>query len=557
MDPTERAAKVVQAGMVLASELSLPLVLQRIVELAVELTDAHYGAVGVLGNGDERIAEFITAGISDEARALIGHIPQGHGVLGQLIDDPRPLRLPRVSDHPASSGFPPNHPPMATFLGAPVMARGKVFGNIYLTEKAGGGEFSAEDEEALVILAAQAGVAVANARTHDENERRRRSLEAVSALGDRIISGDDTAAVLDSVAAYARELVHADISMIVGRVQAGRTPVVMVADGHGQALLRGMEVPADGSLSGEVMRTGLPLVVEDASTSSHAYLPLVSSADMGPTIFVPLRLRGEVLGTLSVANRRGGRAFSADDLALVQTFANQASVALESSRAKEDRERLALLDERERIGRELHDGVIQSLFAVGMSLQGTSMGSAEEETRRRLEGAVEELDRAILDLRNYIFGLQPTILGDNQLDSALRELSREFSEASGIVTIAEVEAAAATALAEQSADVVQLVREALSNVRRHAAASTCRVSLRLEGDGAVLEIDDDGGGFDPATVRNGLGRENMRQRAAKLGGEARVESVPGEGTLVSISLPFGPEALGTVVGSRDSTPPVH
>ena len=545
MDPTERAAKVVQAGMVLASELSLPAVLQRIVELAIELTDAQYGAVGVLGSADERIAEFITAGISDEARARIGHIPQGRGVLGQLIDDPRPLRLTRVSDHPSSSGFPANHPPMSTFLGAPVMARGKVFGNIYLTEKRGGGEFTIEDEEALVILAAQAGVAVANARIHDENERRRRSLEAVSALGDRIMSGDDAAAVLESVAAYARDLVHADLSMIVGRAQAGDDPVVMVADGHGQAHLAGMAVPADGSLSGEVMRTGLPLVVEDASASDHAYLPLVSSADMGPTIFVPLRLRGAVFGTLSVGNRRGGRAFSADDVSLVQTFANQASAALESSRAKEDRERLSLLDERERIGRELHDGVIQSLFAVGMSLQGTSLGSSEEQTRRRLEGAVDELDRAILDLRNYIFGLRPTILADSALDSALRDLSGEFSEASGIVTVADIEASAATALAAHSADVVQLVREALSNVRRHAAASTCRVSLRLEGDRAILEIDDDGGGFDPATVRRGLGLENMRQRAASLGGEGLVESVPGEGTLVSIRLPLdGPGLAG-------------
>jgi signal transduction histidine kinase len=435
---------------------------------------------------------------------------------------------------------------MSTFLGAPVTARGQVFGNIYLTEKAGGREFTAEDEEALVVLAAQAGVAVGNARIHEESERRRRSLEAVGALGDRIISGDDADAVLHTVAEYARELVHADLSMIVGRAGAHDHPVVMVAEGHGQGLVQGMAVPVDGSLSGEVMRTGRPIVVEDASTSSHAYLPLVSSTDMGPTIFVPLRLRGEVFGTLSVANRRGGRAFSADDLSLVQTFAYQASAALEASRARVDSERLTLLDERERIGRELHDGVIQSLFAVGMSLQGTSMGSSEPETRRRLDGAVEELDRAILDLRNYIFGLRPAILDDNHLGSALKDLSDEFSEASGIVTIAEVEAAAASALSEHSADIVQLVREALSNVRRHAAASTCRVSLRLDGaDVAILEIDDDGRGFNAATVRKGLGLDNMLQRAASLGGEGRIEAVPGEGTVVSITLPIKAPAAST------------
>lgn len=551
MNREDRAAKLLEAGMVLASELSFATVLQRIVELAVELTDAHYGAVGVLGDGEERLAEFITAGISDEARALIGHIPYGRGVLGQLIDDPRPLRLARVSDHPTSSGYPPNHPPMTTFLGAPVMAHGQVFGNIYLTEKSGGREFTQADEDALLILAAQAGVAVANARVFEESERRRRSLAAVSELSDRIISGDDTVRVLETVAANARELVHADLSMIVGGPPGADTPTVMVADGYAADELRGMTVPAEGSISGEVTRTGRSVVVEDASAQAHAYSPLVSAGDMGPTIFVPLRLRGQVFGTLSVANRRRGQLFTADDVALVQTFANQASVALENGSAKEDRERLSLLDERERIGRELHDGVIQSLFAVGMSLQGTAMASSDDETRRRLDGAVEELDRTIVDLRNYIFGLRPVILEDNQLGTALQQLVQEFSEGSAVVTIAEVEAPAALALADVSADVVQLVREALSNVRRHANASTCRVSLRLEGDDAILEVDDDGSGFDPTGVRKGLGLGNIRKRAQGLGGEAKIESVPGEGTLVSIRLPVRPGAISAgASGSR-------
>lgn len=537
MDGDDRATRLLEAGMALASELSLATVLQRIVELAVELTDARYGAMGVLGGSDGRIAQFITTGMSDQARALIEHLPQGQGVLGLLIDDPRPLRLPRVSDHPSSFGFPPNHPPMSTFLGAPVMARGRVFGIIYLTEKSASQEFTEEDQAALVILAAQAGVAVANARIYEESERRRRGLEAVSELSDRIISGDDTAHVLEMVARNARELVHADLSMIVGRPEGADAPRVLVADGHAAEELRGMTVPADGSISAEVMRTGRPIVVEDASAQAQAYGPLVSSADMGPTIFVPLQLHGKVFGTLSVANRRRGQVFSADDVALVQTFANQASVALENGSAKEDRERLSLLDERERIGRELHDGVIQSLFAVGMSLQGTAMASGDEDTRRRLDGAVEELDRAILDLRSYIFGLRPVILADHSLGTALHELVRQFSEASGVVTIAEVEVPAVAELSMVSTDVVQLVREALSNVRRHAGASTCRVSLRLEGDAAILEIDDDGVGFDPATIRQGLGLDNLRRRAQRMGGEGKIDSVPGEGTLVSIRLP--------------------
>jgi signal transduction histidine kinase len=541
MNRGDRAAKLLQAGMVLAaSELSVPTVLQRIVELAVELTDAQYGAVGVLGSGEKRVAEFITTGISEQARALIRQTPTGRGILGRLIDDPRPLRLSRVAENAASSGFPSNHPPMTTFLGAPLMARGRVFGIIFLTEKSGGREFTQADEDALVVLAAQAGVALANAKVFDESERRRRSLAAVRDLSDRIISGEDTALVLETVAANARELVHADLSMIVGRQGPG-APAVMVANGHAAEKLRRMKVPAHGSISGEVMRTGRPMVVEDASAeAAHAYEPLVSLGDMGPTIFVPLRLRGKVFGALSVANRRRGQVFTADDLALVQTFANQASVALENGSAKEDRERLSLLDERERIGRELHDGVIQSLFAVGLTLQGTATASTDGETRRRLDGAGKELNRAIVDLRNYIFGLRPAILAHHQLDTALRELVQEFSEASGVVTIAEIDAAAAAALSDLSGDVVQLVREALANVRRHANASTCRVSLRLDGESAILEIDDDGGGFDPGGVRKGLGLDNLRSRAQRLGGEGKIDSVPGEGTLVSVRLPVKP-----------------
>jgi signal transduction histidine kinase len=551
MNGDDRAARLLEAGMALASELALPAVLQRIVELAVELTDANYGAVGVLGGHEDRIAEFITAGISDEARAMIGHIPQGRGILGLLIDDPRPLRLGRLADHPASAGFPEHHPPMVTFLGAPVMARGQVFGNIYLTEKADGEEFSPEDEAALVVLASQAGVAIANARIHAESERRRRILEAVAGISNQIITGDEIGQVLESVATSARELVEADVSMIVGPGAGTGGPRVLVADGYAADQLRGMEVPAEASLSGEVMRSGRPVVVEDVSSHNHAYRPLVTIADMGPTIYVPLQARGEVIGTLSVANRRSGRSFSADDLTLVQTFANQASVALENASARRDQERLGLLDERERIGRELHDGVIQSLFAVGMSLQGTSMATRETETQRRLEAAVEELDKAIRDLRNYIFGLRPAILTNHRLEAAVRELVQTFAEESGVVAVAEVEGAAAAALESASGDVVQIVREALSNVRKHASASSCRVTVRLEGETAVIEIDDDGGGFDPAVESHGLGLDNLRQRAVRLGGDCTIESVPGEGTLVAIRLPITSASPSTAsAGSR-------
>jgi signal transduction histidine kinase len=376
-DEAESDRRLIEAGMVLAAELSLDAVLRRIVEIAVDLTDATYGALGVLTHDGRAIEEFVTVGLSDEERAAIGDPPVGHGLLGVLITEGLPLRIPSIADDPRSVGFPPNHPPMRSLLGAPVAGRGRVFGNIYLTDKQGADAFDDEDERVLMVLATQAAVAVENARLHDEAER--------------------------------------------------------------------------------------------------------------------------------------------------------AAVELR---------RLEMMDERERIAKELHDGVIQSLFAVGMSLQGLASISTEPETVRRLESAVEDVDHAIRDLRNYIFGLRPGILADRQLDQALQELGREFSERSGVVTIVDVDEDAASYLASQAADIVQIVREALSNIGRHADATTCRVRLvRDPAGGVLLEVDDDGGGFDPSTLSAGMGLANLRERAGSLGGTLEIVSGDDEGTTVRVFLP--------------------
>jgi signal transduction histidine kinase len=375
--PNPRDHALIEAGMILASELSLDAVLQRIVELAVEITDAHYGALGVLTPDGRAIEEFITVGVTPEERAAIGDPPVGHGVLGLLIEEVGPLRLPDIGADPRSVGFPPNHPPMRSFLGAPVVARGRVFGNIYLTEKRDAPEFTREDEAALIVLATQAGVAVENARLYVETQRQHRELE-----------------------------------------------------------------------------------------------------------------------------------------------------------------RLSVLEDRERIAKELHDGVIQSLFAVGMGLQGTAALAQDEEIGRRVDDAVTEIDRSIRDLRNYIFGLRPGILADRQLDQALRELGAEFESRTGVVTVVDIDDRLAAELASRAGDLVQLTREALSNVGRHAKATTCRVSLRRgEGGLAVLEVDDDGTGFDPEVSPAGMGLSNLRDRVAALGGDLSIESTGGEGTTVRLTLP--------------------
>ena len=491
----ERYERLLEAGLVLAADLSLPATLQRIVELAAGLTGARYGALGVLGR-DGVITEFITTGVSTEERAAIGHIPVGRGILGVLIEDARPLRLHDLADDPRSAGFPPNHPPMRSFLGVPLKAGGRVYGNLYLTEKDGGEDFDPDDERALTLLAAQAGAAIEAANLYEQANDRAQRLEAIRSITTAILAGTDTAELLGMIVGHARELVGADLATLA--------------------------LSADGDR----------MVIEVADGSP------VETAGAGPSVNVPLAVRGRTLGTLTVANGRGGPLLRETEVQLVETFAEQAAVALEYARLQGELKRLAVLEDRERIAKELHDGAIQALFAVGMGLQGSALLATDDDLRGRLQNAVEELDRVIRDLRNYIFGLRPGILADRQLDQALHGLSEELQQRTGVLVITEVDPAAAAELTGRAADVVQLAREALSNVSRHAGAATCRVSLYRSEDGGVLEIDDDGRGFDPATISGtGQGLRNLRERAEALGGRAEIDSTPGQGTRVRVTIP--------------------
>ncbi len=532
----DRGERLLEAGLALSSEFSLPAILQRIVDLGAELTGARYGALGVLG-ADGTITEFITTGLTGEERAAIGPLPVGRGILGVLIHDARPLRLRNIADDPRSVGFPPNHPPMGSFLGAPVTAHGKVFGNVYLTEKQGAQEFDADDQRALEVLAAQAGVAVENARLYEEIRHRAQRLEAVRAITTAILAGTELDAALDLVAHHARELVGADLSTIATPAGEGGL-VLQAADGLHAAALRGASFPTEGSVSGEVIRTGKVMVLEDATADQRIWQPVMPTGGIGPALFVPLTTQGRPFGTLMVANALGGIRFGEADVGLTETFAEQASVVLEHARLQRELQRLAVLEDRERIAKELHDGAIQSLFAVGLSLQGTATLARDAGIQGRIEGAVEEMDRVIRDLRNYIFGLRPGILADRQLDQALRQLVEEFQERTGIVAVAEIDPAVAAELAHRASDLVQLTREALSNVGRHAGAPTCRVSLYANGGDRVLEIEDDGHGFDPDDPSHtGHGLRNLHERAAGLGGRAEVSSILSEGTLVRVVIP--------------------
>lgn len=532
----DRKDILLEAGLTLASELSLPIVLQRIVDLAAQITDARYGALGVIGDGGH-LVEFVTTGVSARQRKSIGALPTGKGVLGVLIREPHPVRLRNIADHEQSVGFPPNHPAMRSFLGAPVRAMGRVFGNIYLADKRGGDAFTVEDEEALVILATQAGVAIANASLYEELHSREQWLDALRDLTNLVLAGREEGTLLESIAEHSRALVGADAATISTLSGPGSDLVIVAAVGARASDLSGHGVPAKDSISGRVMQTGASLMFDDVSSDSRAYQPIVRLGRHGPALFVPLRVPGGIKGTLMVANLKGGRRFDEKDRRLVESFADAASVAIDYERSQGELHRLGLMEERERIAKELHDGIIQSLFAVGMSLQGTALMSPSNDVSERIEHAVEELDRVVRDLRNYIFGLRPGILADRQLDQALRALGEQMQSRTNETVDVRVDAALAARLSPRSAEIVQLAREALSNVARHARATHVVLRLDREGQQAVLAVEDDGVGFASSVPSAGNGMRNMRERAAALGGALEVTSRPGKGTALRITFP--------------------
>jgi signal transduction histidine kinase len=527
---------LLEAGLTLASELSLPIVLQRIVDIAAQVTDARYGALGVIGESGE-LVDFITTGISAKQRKAIGALPRGRGILGLLIREPRIVRIKDIGRHPKSVGFPANHPPMHSFLGAPVQAMGKVYGNIYLAEKRGALEFTVEDERTLQVLAAQAGAAVANASLYEETRRREQWLQALREITSDILEGADPDSLLTSIAEHARVLAGGEAATIMTTTASPGQLVVAAAVGAHAAKVHGQAVPAAKSISGAVMATGQPLHTDDASAHGGAYQPIMRLGHVGPAIFFPLRVRGRSTGTLMVANTKGGRRFDEGTVKLVETFADQASVSIEYARAQTAMRRLGLMEERERIAKELHDGIIQSLFAVGMGLQGTALMTSSPETAARVESAVGELDRVIRDLRNYIFGLRPGILADRQLDQALVALGEEVTSASHIPVVVEVDGALSATLSSRSHEIVQLTREALSNITRHSHARHAAVRLTSKGTNAVLEIEDDGIGFDADGPSAGNGLRNMRERAARIGGALKVTTANRKGTKLRLTFP--------------------
>ena len=401
-DASRRDARLLEALAALSSDLQLRQVLQRIVTAACALVDARYGALGVIGP-DGGLVEFIHEGLDSTEVAAIGRLPEGRGVLGLLIEEPKPLRLATLGAHPASFGFPAHHPPMRSFLGVPVHVRQQVFGNLYLCEKRSAPEFTADDQELLVALAAAAGSAIANARLYDDAIRRQRSLMALQGVATALLAGTDTTDVLRLMASHARDIVGADTAAVVvpdGGPAGLRVDIIV---GDGADVLDGSTVSPAGTVLAEVLNTGRLVAVDDAAADGRVPKPMAAAMGAGPFLLAPLWLAGRPFGTLAVAARRGRAPFLGEDLRLVQSFATHASVALEYGRNEEERRQLAVLEERERIAHDLHDTVISSLFATGMALQGSLSLTSDEVLRARLEAALDDLDTTIGRIRSTIF----------------------------------------------------------------------------------------------------------------------------------------------------------
>jgi PAS domain S-box-containing protein len=387
-----------------------------------------------------------------------------------------------------------------------------------------------EFEDGVFILGA--------VRDATERNRSQERLEAMLEISQNILRGQDAVEVLSLIARRARQLVGAALATVYIPTPDRLELEIEVADGYAEDQLRGRRVAVGQSLAGEVFRSGESLVVDDATRDPRAAGSIVQSVGIAASIAVPLRVTGSVFGTLSVHNLAGGPTFRGEDLTVVELFASQASVALEYARVRDQLSRLALVEDRERIGRELHDGVIQSLFAVGMNLEASAAIAGQGDLQDRLQRAVAELDRAIRDLRNYIFGLRPGILADRQLSQAITQLANEAEKESGIVMAVDVDSQVASELATRAGDVIQLVRESLSNVARHSHADTCRVSLLRDGEVAVLVVEDDGVGFEGTPTSGGQGLGNLRSRAERLSGSITIGPAEDRGTRVEVRLPI-------------------
>lgn len=527
----ERLRALLDAVVGIGTDLDLHSTLSRIVTAACELVGARYGALGVIGP-DRLLTDFITHGISPEAHAAIGDLPHGRGVLGLLIDDPRPVRLPDITEHPRSYGFPANHPPMHSFLGVPIRIRDTVFGNLYLAEKQGSREFTDDDEEIVIALAAAAGVAIENARLYALADRRQRWLAAAAEITSVLLGEVRRTDALALVARRAREVAEAELVLVLLYDDQAEQFTVEVVEPATAPTPVGTVLPAaDTTFTASVTR-GAQVLVD----SLDAAAPWPAPVSAGPAVIAPLAAGDTLHGVLVVTHSPGREGLSGDDASLLASFAGQAALAMERARAQEERELLVVLEDRERIARDLHDVVIQRLFATGLHLQSSvPLSSARPELAGRINAAVDDLDATIRDIRRAIFELRTPV--GAELRTEITEAVQASMPALGFRPALELSGPIDSAVPEAvRSDLLAVLREALSNAVRHARASRVTVTVRVAGGRLTVEVVDDGVGTGPGAARGGL--LNLGERAARHGGGFEFGPAEPAGTRLRWAVPL-------------------
>jgi signal transduction histidine kinase len=526
LDTRDRVHSLLQAVVAIGGELELDQALHRIVTAAVELVDARYGALGVVGESG-RLIGFVPVGFDDDQIAKIHHWPEGRGLLGELIRNPRPLRITDIAGDQRSSGFPEGHPPMRSFLGAPIRVRAEVFGNLYLTEKRTGAPFDEDDEALVVALAAAAGVAIDNARLYAEARRQQQWLTASAEVIQMLMSEAEPGAVLEIITRKALEIAGADL--VVLALPAGAEQLIIEhAAGAGADGATGLILRTAGSASGIVMASGTPLAIDDFSHDDRVAPVTRERLHLGPAVVFPLGPPGDVRGVLTAGRLSGSMPLSPRAIEMVTTFAAQAGIGLELAEHRQDAQRLALFADRDRIARDLHDQVIQRLFATGMSLQGAVAQIPDGNAARRVNSSIDALDETIRDIRSVIFELQAH---DHRESPSVRarivEIVEESTDSLGFAPALRLAGPVDTLPGEVAENLMHALREALSNAARHAVATAVDVSVGV-GTDVVLIVRDNGSGMKPTSRRSGLA--NLAERAAKFGGHMRTRDAPGGGT---------------------------
>lgn len=507
------ARSLLEAVTAISSDLDLASVLTRIVEAATALTGARYGALGVIG-GDGELVEFVTTGLDDRARALIGDLPRGRGILGVIIDDPSGLRLADLKAHPSSVGFPPNHPPMTSFLGMPVRIRGTVFGNLYLTEKSGGGPFTDADERLVEELARTAGFVISNARSFTLSERRRQWLEASAELAELLQPPVDLGTALPQIVSTARRVSRARAVALWSSIGPEHDTVSVDPDADPAAL-------AD--------------VLAAARHEAAPAGPVVSDAAGVPLVVVPLRSHLAPVSALVAVTTPGSGLLDVQERDLLAGFADQVALSLDRTQALADRQEMALVSDRERIARDLHDIVIQRLFATGLQLQGVAAIAHDHAVGARLDRAVADLDDTIKAIRGTIFELHDR--RGSSLRADVRSLVKEYVPVLGFTPVVRTSGPVDTVVpAALGSQLLAVLREAISNVARHALADGTEVDVVVTGDLLELRVADDGVGLPDDVSESGL--RNVRRRAVDLGGTLEVATSGGRGTVLVWRVPL-------------------